>query len=231
MINIVSAAHSSVGKKIVTGLTGLALILFILVHLAGNLTLYFGASAFNGYAAFLEEIGHHMLLPVAEVCLAAVFLFHIVAGVSVALRRREARTVPYYKAADAAHTSTKTSSSLTMIWTGSGLFVFLILHILQFRIANVMTPPAQRNLYNLVVNVFHQPLYVGIYTLVMLGLGLHLRHGFWSAFQSLGLNNKRILPFLYGFAVLFAVVIALGFLAIPIYMYTAGVATLPVGGH
>lgn len=228
MSNIVSAAQSSVGKKFITGLTGFALGLFVIMHLTGNLLLLLGHDGrpFNDYAHFLETLGHGFLLPIAEVGLALVFLFHIVTGIQIALRKRQARPVGYYSSADAGHTSSKTASSKTMIWTGLILMVFVVLHVVQFRIANLfnhrMVAPDERDLYSLVYTAFHDSLlWVVLYCSVMLMLGLHLRHGFWSAFQSLGLNNSRWKPFLFSFAVLFAVVMALGFFILPIYIHFA----------
>lgn len=227
MSNIVSAARSSVGKKIITGLTGIGLIGFIVVHLVGNLTLFLGehGTAFNEYANFLEGLGHGALLPIAEIGLFLLFVAHIVSGISVALRNRSARPVGYYRVADAGHSSRKTPSSKTMIWTGLILMVFTIFHVFQFRIANLSntvhmaTMPDVRDLYYIVYNTFRQPIFVVLYCAVMLMLGVHLRHGFWSAFQSIGMNNKRWLPFFYAFGVIFGILIALGFFVLPIYIH------------
>ncbi|NDD30477.1 MAG: succinate dehydrogenase [Proteobacteria bacterium] len=245
MSNIVSAATSSVGKKVITGLTGIALGLFVIVHLAGNLTLFLGehGKAFNEYAHLLESMGHGWLLPVAEISLVALFVAHIAAAVSVSLRKREARPVGYYNSGDAGHTSKKTPSSQSMIYSGIVLLAFLLLHIWQFRIANLSNtahyPTAEvRDLYRIVYGAFQSPLNVGIYVVVMLFLGLHLRHGLWSAWQSLGLNNRRVMPVLFSAAVLISILLAVGFLSIPVYLHFNGAppaealnATALEGGH
>lgn len=227
MNNIVSAARTSAGKKIITGLTGIGLILFIILHLAGNLSLFMGEHGlpFNEYAHFLENLGHGMLLPIAEIGLLLLFAFHIVAGIAVTLRNRQARPQNYYKIADAGHTSHKTASSQTMIVTGIILMCFLVLHILQFRLRNLFngypspTVPGMKDLYRLVYETFREPVYVWIYCLVMVFLGVHLRHGFWSAFQSLGLNNPRWMPFFYAAGLAFAILIFAGFFVLPIYLH------------
>jgi succinate dehydrogenase / fumarate reductase cytochrome b subunit len=231
MSNIVSAARSSVGKKIITGLTGLGLVGFVIVHLLGNLTLFLGhnGQAFNEYAHFLESLGHGWLLPVAEVSLFLLFLIHIVSAISVSVRNRQARPLGYVRVADAGHTSRKTPSSKTMIWTGLILMAFTIFHVFQFRIANISNHhlvdypgmPGVRQLYGLVHDAFSSWLYVALYCAVMLLLGLHLRHGAWSAWQSIGLNNRRWMPFFYAASVVLALLIAVGFFLLPIYVHFA----------
>lgn len=244
MSNIVSAAQSSVGKKIVTGVTGVALVGFVVVHLAGNMTLFLNDNgrALNEYAHFLETLGHGALLPIAEVGLVVLFLAHIVSTIAVTARNRSARPVAYYAQADAGHTSRKTPSSKTMIYTGTLLLAFTVLHVLQFRVANLSNPyyfPTGdvRDLYRLVYEVFRSPFWVAVYVAAMTMLGLHLRHGFWSAFQSLGLNNRRLQSIMFSAAVLVAIVLAVGFLSIPIYVhFNAPPPGMPVpqamvGGH
>lgn len=242
MSNIVSAATSSVGKKVITGLTGIALGLFVIVHLAGNMTLFLSdhGHALNEYAHFLENLGHRALLPIAEISLVALIIAHIASTLSVTLRNKAARPIGYYASADAGHSSHKTPSSRTMIYTGLILAAFLVLHVLQFRVANlsntVYEAPGVRNLYVLVYDTFQNPVYVWLYVGVMLMLGLHLRHGLWSAWQSLGLNNKRIMPVLFAAAVLVSILLAVGFLSIPLYMHfngsPPGIPAAPIeGGH
>lgn len=242
MSNIVSAATSSVGKKVITGITGIALGLFVIVHLAGNLTLFLGdhGRALNEYAHFLETLGHGALLPIAEIGLVVIVIAHIASTIAVTMRNKSARPIGYYASADAGHTSHKTPSSRTMIYTGLILAAFLVLHVFQFRIANlsntVYQAPGVRDLYRLVYETFQNPVYVWLYVGVMVMLGLHLRHGLWSAWQSLGLNNKRLMPVLYGAAVLVSILLAVGFLSIPIYMHfngsPPGVPFVPTeGGH
>lgn len=242
MSNIVSAASSSVGKKVITGITGIALGLFVIVHLAGNMTLFLSdhGHALNEYAHFLETLGHGALLPIAEIGLVVLILAHFASTVAVTLRNKSARPVGYYASADAGHTSHKTPSSRTMIYTGLILAAFLVLHVVQFRVANlsntIYMSPGVRNLYFIVYETFQNPVYVWLYVGVMAMLGLHLRHGLWSAWQSLGLTNKRLLPVFYAVAVLLAIVLAIGFLSLPLYMHFNGSppavgGALIEGGH
>lgn len=227
MSNIVSAATSSVGKKILNGLTGVALGMFIIVHLAGNLTLFMDerGHAFNAYANFLEELGHGCLLPIVEVGLILVFGVHIATGIAVSIRNRQARPIGYHRQANAGHTSHKTRSSETMLWTGLILFGYVVMHVIQFRIANLqhgypsVDVPEVKDLFRLVKETFDNPRYMYLYCAVTLILGLHLRHGFWSAWQSIGLNNARWLPVLYAGGVVFGILMAAGFFILPIYLH------------
>lgn len=220
--------RSSIAVKLLTGITGLALIVYIALHLTENLVLFLGAEAYNAYAHFLFTIGYGYLVYVAEVGLAAVFLLHVYAGIQVWLDKRRARGGGYEVVGSAGGPSRKTISSRTMIVTGLLLLVFLALHVWMFRLGPaeeqgyVMVGSegeAMRDLYRLVWEWFQElPVVIG-YMAVMLFLGFHLKHGFWSAWQSLGANNERYAPVIYGVGVVFAVVIAVGFLFLPLYMY------------
>lgn len=218
---------TSVGKKILTGVTGLALCGFIVVHLAGNLMLLVGPEPFNEYTHFLTSLAHGFFLPVAEAGLVVLFLAHAYAGVRVWLDKRRARPQKNVKAGDAGGPSQKTLASRTMIYTGVILLVFLIGHVYAFRLGpaeadgyvTTIDGEQMRDLYRLVIETFKDPLMVGGYTVIMLLLGFHLRHGFWSAFQSLGANNPKYMPLITTVGVIFAVVMAAGFLMIPIFIY------------
>jgi succinate dehydrogenase / fumarate reductase, cytochrome b subunit len=217
-----SVVWSSVGKKLITGLTGVLLVGFVVMHLLGNLTLLVGGDAFNEYADFLAKLGHGKLLTVAELGLVVIFGSHIVSGVSVALRRQKARPEGYQYHGNAGGVSKKSASSQSMIYTGTVLAIFLIVHVWQFRLGPVYETTLHgekvRDLYKLVVETFSNGAWVGFYVAVMLMLGFHLRHGFWSMFQSLGLTNKRLLPVLVPLGVAVAVLLAVGFLSLPVYL-------------
>jgi len=217
---------SSVGKKFLTGLTGLALFAFVVVHLIGNLTLFIGAEVFNHYAHFLESLLHGWFIYVAEVGLISIFLIHIVAGVAVTLDKWRARPDGYQQSRGAGGASKKTISSSTMIYTGIILLVYTVIHVIMFKYGPARIVEAEQaggegvcDLYGLVVYSFKQPVIAFGYVAAMIVLGFHLRHGFWSAFQSLGLGNDRYTPFLVGLGLVLAVLLALGFLILPLYMY------------
>ncbi len=221
MIPLSRLIMSSVGKKIMTGVTGLALCLFITSHLIGNLLLLIGRDAFNEYTYKLESMGS--ILYFIEGGLALCFILHAMIGISIWFKAREARPIAYKMVGYAGEPSKKTYASRSMIITGIIMFGFLVIHLASFKFGPAVryehNGVMMRDLYTLVVMKFQTPLYAFGYTVVMLLLGVHLRHGFWSAFQSLGLTNPRLKPVIFGFGIFFAAALATGFVALPLWIY------------
>ncbi|UCF35579.1 MAG: succinate dehydrogenase cytochrome b subunit [Acidobacteriota bacterium] len=222
------AIWSTVGKKFLLALTGLSLVGFICVHLVGNLLLYVGADAFNTYAHKLMSMGP--LLYVAELILAALFLAHMFTAIVTTLNNWKSRPDRYAVNASQGSPSQMTVSSKTMIWTGLVIIGFTVFHLVTFKygagveegyVAYLDGEPV-RDLYRLVQELFQDPFYSGFYVFVMILLGFHLRHGFWSAFQSLGLNHPRYTPMIHTVGIIAAVVLGVGFLVIPIWFYFTG---------
>lgn len=235
-----SIAWSSVGKKVITGITGLALFGFVCVHLLGNLTLFIGPVAFNHYAHFLEGLFHGWAVYVLEAGLIAIFVFHMIAAIAVAWTdKRKARREGYRKTRDAGGRSRKTIASKTMIYTGILLIIFVIAHVWMFKFGDhgtvVYDGEPVKDLYTTVVTAFNDVGIVAYYVVMMILLGFHLRHGFWSAFQSLGWANDRYLPALINLARVFAVLLAVGFLLLPLYVFffidPASASAASSGGH
>lgn len=202
---------SSIGRKVVVGLAGLLLCGFLITHLAGNMFLFVGEGAFNHYA---ETLGKNPLLPGAEIVLALLFFIHIVVSLRLRYENKQARPAGYE---DAKAKGGRTPGSRSMTWTALLVLAFLIVHIKTFRFGD-----DAEGLYRLVMTWFANPLYAGFYVVAMLGLGLHLSHGVQSAFQTLGLNHPRYTPAIRKISVLFAVVIAGGFMFIPIWAFVKG---------
>jgi succinate dehydrogenase / fumarate reductase cytochrome b subunit len=230
MANGSYAIWSTVGRKFLLALTGLSLFGFVCVHLAGNLLLYVGPDAFNTYAHRLMSLGGGLYA--AELVLVGIFLVHMVSAVSTTWTNWKARPNSYAKTASKGSPSRMTISSKTMIWTGLTVLVFTVMHLITFKygpgidegyVTQLDGEPA-RDLYRLVEESFSNELYVIIYVVVMILLGFHLRHGFWSAVQSLGLHHTRYTPIIYAVGVLAAIVLGFGFLAIPIWFYLGGAA-------
>lgn len=226
MLPILTAIRSSIGKKIIMALTGLSLVLFVVLHLIGNLKLLSGDSnSFNSYAHKLEGLGG--LLYATEIGLLLMYIIHFGLAVSVTINKNNARPIGYYKKKSLGKPSRKSVSSSTMIYTGCALLIFTVIHLITFKFGpgiregyiKVIDGVAVRDLYRLVVEVFKSPWYVAFYTVAMALLGFHLRHGFWSAFQSLGASHPRYTPVIYGFGIFIALTLAIGFLAIPILIY------------
>lgn len=221
-------ARSTIGKKLLNGLTGLLLCGFIVGHLVGNLLLLVGSEAFNGYAHMLHGLGHGAVVPIVEVGLVVLFGGHAISGIGVAIAGRRARPDRYLKRANAGGNSQKSAASTSMVVTGAVLLVFVIAHVAQFRLGyfaprehpDVMIDGvAAHDLYALVVDWFNSAPTVGVYVAVMLVLGTHLRHGFWSAFQSLGANSPRYMPAIRRAGIAFALIMTFGFLIIPLYVF------------
>src|ERR1700760_3450512 len=203
---------STVGKKIVMAVTGVIMFGFIIAHLAGNLQVFEGPAKLNAYGAFLHSIGE-VLWPARIVLLLCVTL-HIVATVQLALLKKKARPVGYSRKEAIA----SSYASRTMYWSGPIVLAFVIFHLLQFT-AGYIHPESQfieGDVYHNVVAGF-QVWWVSIWYIFAVSLlGLHLRHGIWSMFQSLGFNHPRHTPILKSAAIVIAVVIVLGYISIPI---------------
>lgn len=217
-------------RKFISGFTGLVWTLFVIGHLVGNLSLYnTDGSAFNKYAHFLESTG--VLLYIAEASLIVFILMHMVSGIQVWLGKRKARPEDYKLYKSAGQKSKQSLASRTMIISGSLLILFLIMHIAYFKFNVHLTvdqvPMTElsgvdgqvRDLHKIVWDTFKDPIAAFGYTAIMLFLGLHLRHGIWSALQSLGFMKPKFTPIIYTIGGLLAALIAVGFLSIPLYIY------------
>ncbi|MEM7793232.1 MAG: succinate dehydrogenase cytochrome b subunit [Cyanobacteria bacterium P01_C01_bin.118] len=211
--------RSSIGKKLITGISGLALVTFVIIHMAGNLLLLVSADGYNQYGHRLERLGP--LIWLIELALLGFVLFHIVLGIQIFLGRLQARPQGYVAYASAGEPSYQTLSSRTMIVTGLILGSFLVWHLLTFKFGVRYTVPGSdtRDLARLVFEKFHNPLYAFGYTGVMVMLASHLRHGIWSAWQSLGALNATVRPAVYAASVILAVGIAIGFVMLPLGIY------------
>jgi succinate dehydrogenase / fumarate reductase cytochrome b subunit len=201
--------ESSIGKKITVALAGLLLCGFLITHLAGNLFLFVGSSAFNRYAEILES---NPLLPLAEGGLVVLFLIHIALSVRARLANMAARPAAYevYKGKGA-----RTPGSSTMAVSGSLILLFVIIHVatIKYRLGGSKGP----DLFGHVTGWFANPFYAGFYVLALIGVGLHLSHGVQSAFQTLGVNHPRYTPLIKKLGLAFAAVVALAFASMPIY--------------
>lgn len=225
MPSFLDALKSQVGRKILTAVTGIGLIIFIIFHLVGNLALFGGIHTFNEYTFTLEGLG--WFLYILEALLAIAFLLHAYIGISIWWNRRKARPKGYKKYQSKGGPSHMTWASRSMIFTGVVLFVFLVIHLDTFKFADteMITLPGgdeARDLKALVIDTFQDPLYAYGYTAVMILLGFHLGHGFWSAFTSLTMKHNKYSTIIYITGIIFAILMAIGFLFIPLYIYFTG---------
>ena len=209
---------SSIGKKLTMAVTGCFLLIFLIIHLVGNMTLFLGPEAFNGYVKALDVI--KPLIRVIEVVLLSAFLLHIFNGVRLWIENKKARGTNYK-----VNSSSENSDvfSRTMFLTGSLVFIFLVLHLGTFFWRfNVYDPSGLANshqYFEIVLGFFSYWWYSILYMIAVLLLGFHLNHGFQSAFQTFGWNHKKYTPLIKGIGTIYAIIMAIGFASMPIYFF------------
>jgi succinate dehydrogenase / fumarate reductase, cytochrome b subunit len=216
---------SSIGQKVIMSLTGLFLMLFLVVHLVGNLQLLNddNGESFNSYAFFMT---HNPLIKAISYALYAFILLHAYQGIALWLGNRAARGNARYAVN---HTRSTERAARNMAWLGIVIFIFLVLHLWQFWLQMKMglLPAVEvdaydhpvQNLYQPVMKAFANPLYVIFYVICMVVVGFHLWHGFWSSFQTLGLDHKRYTPLIKALGYVYSFGISAGFALIPIWIY------------
>jgi succinate dehydrogenase / fumarate reductase cytochrome b subunit len=218
---------STLGRKYLMGASGFALVLYLFIHLFGNLTLYTGSGdAINGYAHKLHSTLGNLVL-VVEIGLLLVTLLHIVTAIQISYSNKMARGVAYDSMKTKGGPKKNTIGSRNMIVSGLVLMTFLVIHVYQMRfsegIADGYTTTVDGvmtlDLYRKVTDVFTNPYWVVFYVVCMFFLGFHYRHGFWSMFQSLGALNPRWSKVIYALGLVLALVITAGFLFIPIFVF------------
>jgi succinate dehydrogenase / fumarate reductase cytochrome b subunit len=213
---------SSVGTKLLIGVTGLFLFVYLIIHIAGNTMVFFGRDVFNEYA---HTLAGNPIIPVIEIVLLVAFLLHVYKTAAMFLRNRQRRPVAYAQKKYAGRPSRKTLASSTMIVSGLWLLVFLVIHVRTFRfpiVADYQTPAGILDLYRIEVDALASPAMTAFYAVSMVIVGSHLWHGIASGFQSLGVDHPRWTPRLLAAGKAFAVVIAGGFIVIALWVHLAG---------
>lgn len=203
---------SSVGRKLLMSLSGFFLCSFLVIHLYINLFL-FKADAGREFDTYAEFMATYPLLRPIEWILFAGFLLHAIIGVWLWLTNRMARPERY--AVNKASLNS-TLASRVAFWTGAFVLLFLVIHINTFFVTSRFFPTG-KTMYITVQEAFRSPWYDVFYVVALIFLGYHLKHGFQSAFQTLGLRNKKYGPFIDAVAVIFWLLIPLGFAAMPLY--------------
>lgn len=206
---LASTLLSSIGKKLLMALTGACFILFLCVHLGGNLTLFGGGALFEGYAEGLHRLGP--LVIAAEWALLFLALVHIVTGLTLFVENLRARPRRYRVNRRAGG---RTWGSATMPYTGVVILAFVILHLFHFHFAD----RTGTTLYSIVSDVFSSPWITAVYLVAMVILAFHVSHGFWSLFQTLGANHPKYMPFIEKLGTAVSLVFGIGFGTIPLFM-------------
>ncbi len=203
--------YASILKKIFMAVSGLVWIGFAVGHLGGNLLLFQGPEPFNAYADFLEGTGELLIL--VELGLTAFLALHVIMGIKVSLENRQARAGSYAVGKTNGQASL---ASRSMLAAGILLLIFLVVHVRMFKFG---VRPDEGGLWMLVIQTFQDPLWVAFYVVCMLALGLHLSHGFGSAFQSLGVARPSLRGKLKLTGAVLGWVVALGFISLPLYAF------------
>jgi succinate dehydrogenase / fumarate reductase cytochrome b subunit len=204
-----SLITSSIGKKLLMALTGFCFLGFIAIHLIGNLTIYGGKDFFLSYSEHLHSFG--VILKIAELGLLFLAAIHICTGIVLFFKNLMARPKRYHIKKNAGG---RTLSSATMPYTGLVLLVFVIYHLLDFHFVD----KSDTTIYHIISNTFQNPLYAGIYVLAVIVAAIHIKHGFWSAFQTVGADHVKYTPLIKGISFVFSLIVGVGFGFIPIYM-------------
>ena len=207
-----SLYRSSVGKKSIMAASGLLLSFFILTHLIGNSISFLGRDAFNAYAQKLHALG--ILVYVFEIGLLTLFLIHIITGIILYLENFQARPARYSVNSSEGGRSW---GSRTMPYTGVIIIVFIIVHLLNFHFTDKSVPVA-----DLVRNLLSRPGLALFYILSLLAVALHLSHGVWSLFQSIGFNHDKYNGLLRKGAMAFSILVGVVFILIPVLALVSG---------
>jgi succinate dehydrogenase / fumarate reductase cytochrome b subunit len=199
------------GKKVVMALTGVVLFGYVLAHLLGNLQIYMGPAQINAYAEFLHS--KPGALWAARTVLLICVVWHIVAATQLWALNRAARPVSYAKKANVP----SSYAARTMKWSGPIIAAFVVFHILHLTTGDVLPAEYQelQVYHNVTMGFSHLPVSIA-YIVCMILLCMHLYHGLWSMFQSVGISHPRYTPWLKRFAKVFAIFICVGNISIPI---------------
>lgn len=217
---VMTLARSTIGKKVIMAVTGLIWVGFLAFHMYGNLKVYQGAVYFNHYAESLRELGaplfsHLHLLTVLRIIVTVAVLAHIWAAVSLTVAARNARPQSY----EMKRVVQANYASITMRYGGLVIGLFLLYHLAHFTWGLIPIPPSgfvPGDAYGNLVGGFQSVFNVILYLVAVAALGLHLFHGTWSMFQTLGFNNQKYDSTLRGVALALAILISVGFAIVPL---------------
>ena len=222
---------TSIGKKVLMAVTGFILFGFVTGHMIGNLQIFLGQDQLNTYAQALKDVPA-LSWSVRIIVLLSV-LVHIWNAIRLYFQNRASRPVRYV----CNRTIQASLASRTMIWTGLGVLLYVVYHLLHFtfivtnpRYEHLTDPLGRHDVYSMVVLGFQNYFISAVYIVALFFVAYHLSHAIFSLLQTIGLNNPRVQPALKGLVWLISVVIFIGYVSIPIAVLT-GIVNLPGGGH
>ena len=207
---------STIQKKQIVGITGLAMVGFVLAHLSGNFLIYKGAEAYNAYAQFLHDLGP--LLWVARIGLLAAFVLHMGFTINLVIANKKARKDRYYKYQN--HRKESSLATQLMPLTGTIILLYIIFHLLDFSLAEKVgvIEGIDYGLFGLVVNTLGDPIHAILYIIAMASVGLHMYHAFQSVFQTFGIMTHASQQKIGLVSKAFGVAIAVLYSSIPVYI-------------
>ncbi|HMA02260.1 MAG: succinate dehydrogenase cytochrome b subunit [Gemmatimonas sp.] len=206
---------STVGKKIVMAVSGLIMVGYVILHMAGNLQIFEGAARLNTYSAFLHGPANEALW-IIRVVLIVALIAHVVSAYQLTIIDRAARPVPYVKR----EMQVATVASRTMRIGGVLLLLFIVLHVLHFTTLTLQPAPlVEGDVYANVIASFRIWWVTLFYVVAMIALGFHLYHGAWSSVRTLGFERGRLDPFRRPVAIALAIIIWAGFTLVPVAVY------------
>ena len=210
------AKTNSVFKKAVMAISGLVMLLYLIAHVVGNLKVFAGRESFNSYSEWIRTVGepavpNQTVLTVVRIVLLVAVIAHFWAAVSLWRQAKRARPERYVTKKAVA----QSYASRTMRWGGVIVLLFIIWHILDLTVGAVNPDGGDTTPYDRLVASFSNPISTAFYALALILLGMHLRHGIWSATQTLGQSNKRRERTVNAFAIAFSTALIAGFLIVP----------------
>lgn len=209
------AKTNSVFKKAVMAVSGIVMLLYLVAHVVGNLKVFAGRESFNSYSEWIRTVGepavpNQTVLTIVRIVLIVAVVAHFWAAVSLWRQARRARPERYVTKKAVA----QSYASRTMRWGGVIVLAFIVWHILDLTTGTV-NPDGDATPYDRLVASFSNPISTAFYALALILLGMHLRHGIWSATQTLGQSNKRRERTVNAFAIVFSTLLIAGFLLVP----------------
>jgi succinate dehydrogenase / fumarate reductase cytochrome b subunit len=211
------AKTSSVFKKVVMAASGIVMLLYLVAHVVGNLKVFAGRETFNHYSEWIRTVGepavpHQTVLTIVRIVLIVAVVAHFWAAVSLWRQARRARPQRYVTKKSVA----QSYASRTMRWGGVIVLLFIVWHILDLTVGAVNPDGTDSTPYDRLVASFSNPFITAFYVVALILLGMHLRHGIWSATQTLGQSNRRRERTVSAFALVFSTLLTVGFLIVPL---------------
>ncbi|NYJ06451.1 succinate dehydrogenase cytochrome b subunit [Petropleomorpha daqingensis] len=210
------AKTNSVAKKAIMAVSGILLVLFLIAHMVGNLHVFQGRAAFNDYSHWLRTfgepaLGYRWFLTILEAVLVVAVVAHMWAAISLWRQAKRARPEGYA----VKKSLTQTYASRTMRWGGVIIILFVVYHLLDLTWGVANPDGTGSTPYDRLVASFSNPIPTIVYVIALITLGFHLRHGIWSATQTLGQSNKRREKSVNAVAIAFSVLLIAGYLVVP----------------